>query len=337
MSSDYGFINARVKGLKAELLRQEFFSEILDCSDFDTFMSLLGQSPYSHDLEESQSRNTGIRTVDSAVARNFYRMTHNLLHLADGTPGTLVGLMLLRYDLANIKAIARAKHAGRGVDATQAALFPAGKLKPAVLDALAGAPDMAAVGQALLSTGTPLRSAFVRAAANYQSDGDLYALEVALDRAYYRSVFTVLKRVAAPAGFVRHLRREVDATNLRTALKLRGQGVSDELFVGGGREITRTLFDSVVNDESSGGLQVLAGTSFGAVGEVDSLSEAESKIRDIVKQSARRIAANPRDIGVIASYLQAKEEEISRVRLLARGKYYGVDRRDLEKELGGDA
>ena len=73
------------------------------------------------------------------------------------------------------------------------------------------------------------------------------------------------------------------------------------------------------------------------MGENDSLSDAEAKIRDIISQSARRIAANPRHIGVITNYLRAKEEEISRVRLLARGKYYGVDRRDLEKELGVDA
>ena len=337
MSSDYGFINARVKGLKAGLLPQEFFSEVLDSSDFGAFMALMGQSSYSQDLEEAKTRNSGIRTVDSAVARNFYRTTQNLLHLADGIPGQLVALMLLRYDLANIKAIARAKHAGRGADATQEALFPAGKLKPAVLDVLAEASDMAAVGQALLSTGTPLRSSFVRAAAQYQSDGDLYALEVALDRSYYRSVFNLLKRVSAPSGFVRHLRREVDATNLRTALKLRGQVVDGLMFVEGGREITRSLFESVVIVVSSGGLAVLAGTSFGVVGENDSLSDAEAKIRDIISQSARRIAANPRHIGVITNYLQAKEEEISRVRLLARGKYYGVDRRDLEKELGVDA
>ena len=168
---------------------------------------------------------------------------------------------------------------------------------------LAAASDMAAVAQALLSTGTPLRSAFFRAAAQYQSDSDLYALEVALDRSYYTSVFTVLKRVSAPSAFVRHLRREVDATNLRTALKLRGQDVNDEMFVEGGREITRTLFESVVNDETSGGLQVLAGTSFGGVGEVGGLSEAESEIRKIVNQSARRMAANPRDIGVITNCL----------------------------------
>jgi V/A-type H+-transporting ATPase subunit C len=337
MSSDYGFINARVKGLKAGLLRPEFFSEVLDSKDFAAFTDLLGQSPYLRDLEESQARYTGIRMVDSAVARNFYRMTQSLLRLADGTPGELIGLMLLRYDLANIKAIARAKHAGRGVDDTQAALFPAGKLKPAVLETIAGAPDMAAVGQALLSTSTPLRSAFVRAAAQYQSDGDLYTLEVTLDRAYYRAVFTGLKRVSAPPGFVRHLRREVDATNLRTALKLRGQGAREEMFVGGGREISRTAFDSIVNDGSFGALQILAGTSFASVGEVVSLSEAEAKIREIINRSARNMGANPREIGIVVNYLQAKEVEIARVRLLARGKFYGVDRPDLEKELGIDA
>ena len=334
MSSDYGFINARVKGLKANLLDQEFYSEALASGDFAGFTSALAQSPYLPELEEAQTRYSGIRSVDSALARNFYRTTRSLLQLSDGPPGELVGLILLRYDLANIKAIARAKHAGREPDDTQAALLPAGELKPAVLEAVAAAPDMAAAAQALLATSTPLRTAFARAAAQYQSDGDLYTLEIALDRAYFTAIFALLKRVPAPASFERHLRREVDATNLRTALKLRGSGGTEELFIAGGREIDRSAFDAIAADPSPGALQVLAGTGFAAVGEVERLGAAEAIVRELVDRSAKRLAADPRGIGVVADFLRAKEAETARLRLLARGKFYGVPRAELAKELG---
>jgi V/A-type H+-transporting ATPase subunit C len=39
-------------------------------------------------------------------------------------------------------------------------------------------------------------------------------------------------------------------------------------------------------------------------------------------------------IGVVLDYLRRKEAEAARLRLLARGKYYGVPREQLQKELG---
>ena len=334
MSRDYGYINARVRGMKARLLGAEFYGEALEATDFSAYLSLLSQTPYMRDLEEAQSRYQGLRAVDSALARNFYSTTRSILTFSDGLPGKLVALMLLRYDLHNIKAIARAKHADRTLEDIRPALFPAGELRPAGLESAAAASDMAGVAHALAASKTPLRAAFAKAAARYQSDGDLYALELELDRAYFKLIMAALAKVAAPNAFVRHIRREVDATNLRTALKLRTSGgSSDGLFVEGGKEIARGVFETLINDDSPGALQVLAGTSFAGVTDSSSLSESEAVIRDVMDRSARRLAANPLDIGVVVNYLRAKEEEAARLRLLARGKYYQVPRAALQREL----
>ena len=335
MSADYGYINARVRGMKAKLLGSEFFSAALETSDFRAFMATLAQSPYMRELEEAQARFEGLKALDAALARNFYHTTRSILNFSDGQPHELIALLLLRYDLYNLKAIARAKHAERDVEDVQEVFFPAGRLKLPVLEAVAGAPDMAAAAQALLASPTPLRGAFARAAQRYQSERDLYALELTLDRAYFKEIFAALKRLDPPADFVRYLRREVDATNLRTALKLRGREVdSSELFISGGKEIGRSTFDAILNDGSQSALQVLAGTSFAVVAEAATLSEAEEAIRAVLNKNARRLAADPLDIGVVANFLRLKEAETARLRLLARGKYYGVPQGTLERELG---
>jgi V/A-type H+/Na+-transporting ATPase subunit C len=336
MSSDYGYINARVRGLKSKLLAPEFYNEALNASDFRAFLSTLGQSPYGRDLEEAQSRSQGLKVLDDALARNFYATARSIAGFSDGRPGELIDLLLLRYDLANIKAIARAKHASRGLDDIQQSLIPAGSLKPAVLENAAAGADMAAVAQALLVSPTLLRSAFARAAANYQTDRDLYKLELELDRAYYKLLLDGLDEADAPADFVRYIRREIDATNLRTALKLRsaGSAPSDELFISGGKEITRSLFDSIVNDRSSTTIQGLGGTSFASVADAPSLAQAEDGIRNLLNQNARRLAADPLDIGVVLNFLRMKETETAKLRLLGRGKFYNVPRDRLAKELG---
>jgi V/A-type H+/Na+-transporting ATPase subunit C len=330
--TDYGYLNARVRGLRSKLLEADFYNEALATSDFKSFMAVLAQSPYLREVEEAQSRYSGLKALDSALARNFYQTVRSVANVAQGEPDKLISLLLLRYDLANLKTIARAKHSGRSTEDVAQALLPAGDLKPAVLETLASAPDMAAAAQAVLITPTPLRSAFARAASRYQSDGDLYKLELELDRSYFSTILSTLKRATVPPEFMRHIRREIDATNLRTALKLRGSArANEDLFILGGREITRTFFDALAAD---GSMQGLAGTNFAAVTETQSLGEAEAVIRGVLDQSAKRGAADPLDIGMFANYLRQKEAETAKLRLLGRGKFYNVPRDRLAKELG---
>ena len=333
MSSDYGYINARVRGMKAKLLGPEFFTEALGAAEFRSFMTALSQSPYQQNIEEAQASYEGLKALDAALARNFYGTARSILNFTDGTPHDIVALLLLRYDLNNLKAIARAKHAGRSAEDTQEVFFPAGTLKPAVLENVASAPDMAGAAQVLLTTPTPLRGAFARAAQSYSSDGDLYALELALDRAYYKEIAQALKELDIPKDFARYLRREIDATNLRTALQMRGNDVqADELFVSGGREINRGIFEGILNDPA-GGLQSLSNTSFSQVAEVEP-GEVAGVVRELLDSAAKRLSGDPLGVGVVVNYLRQKEAESAKLRLLARGKYYGVPRETLAKELG---
>lgn len=335
MSSDFGYINARVRGMSAKLLDPEFFMQALGESDFRAFLGTLSQTDYGRALEEAQGATSGLAVVDRALSRDFYATTRSMLSYSDGDPHRLIALVLRRYDLANLKTIARAKHAGKAPRDVQDALMPAGEIKPSLLETLATAPDLPSMAQALAVTKHPLSRAFSRAARQYASDGDLYAFELALDRDYFDTVFDSLEDLEPPRDFVRHMQREVDATNLRTALKLRGRGggAAEDFYVKGGREITRSTFDAIFSG-ADGGLSAVAGTSFAGVADTETLAEAERVIRSTLDTSAKRVSnREPLHIGVVLAYLRSKEAEAARLRLLARGKFYDVPRDQLEKEL----
>lgn len=342
MPSDFGYINARVRGLKAKLLGDEFYGDALSGSDFRAFLSSFAQTAYAPEVDEAQARyGSDLRTVDEALARNFYSTTRTLLNVADGLPERLLKLLLLRYDLGNLKSIARAKSAGRDAEEVRAALLPAGELKPAVLDTIAQASDLPAAAQAVAVTGHPLGGAFARAVARYSSDGELYDLELSLDRAYYEALSEETGRGGFPDDFKRYIQREIDATNIRTALKLRGASDADAsadtpanaeaLFIKGGKEVRRGTFDALL----AGDVQALANTTFAEVAEADTLSRAEETIRESLDRQARKLyLRDPLGVGVVLYYLRLKETETARLRLLARGKFYGVPRQQLERELG---
>ena len=334
MPKNFAYINARIHGLRSQLLSDNFFSEALATTDFKTFRAMLSQTPYLGDLEEAQARFSDLKAIDETVGRNFYRITRSIINFSDGRAGKLITLLLMRYDLSNIKTIARAKHAGRSQEEIEAQLLPAGELKPAVLSVLAASSDIAGVAQALASTSTPLRSAFAKAQAKYATSGNLQELELTLDREYYRIIFRSVKTLKPPQRFKRYIQSEVDATNLRSALSLRGETLTEEIFVKGGSEISQNIFEAILNDSSANALQTLTGTSFAAVAETTNLSEAEAIIRDVLNKRIESLASDSLDIGLTANYLRAKEAESAKLRLLARGKYYNVPQAILAKELG---
>lgn len=341
MSSDYGYINARVRGMRSKLLGPPYYQAALDATDFRAFTSTLAQTPYMRELEEAQAGSEGLTAVDQAVARNFYNTARRLLSFSDGQPHELIEVLLLPFDLANIKAIARGKHAGKSLEEIQGSLYPAGPLKPSLLEEAAVAADMASAAQVLALSRTELAGAFLKAARRYQNDNDLFALELALDQAYYATVLERAERAGAPDELMRHFRRQIDATNLLTALKVSGREVdvpTSELFVPGGRDVKRQLFDALVLDTEGSALQALAGGPFAAVAEAAAkgdLAGAEAEVRSMLDASAKRLALDPLDIGIVVDYLRRKEEEAARLRLLARGKFYGVPREALERELQG--
>jgi len=170
---------------------------------------------------------------------------------------------------------------------------------------------------------------------NLKASPDIYGLELALDHALFETIFARLAEVPHSSGFRRYLAMEVDATNLRTALKLRGTGGGGELFIKGGRQIGRATFEALLNDPAPSALQALTATSFKEVAEAADRAQQDEVIRQTLDRYAYRLMLREvLGIGVALDYLRRKESEVARLRLLARGKYYHVPREQLQKELG---
>ncbi len=334
MSADYGYLNARVRGLRSRLLPPGFMAEQLDSPGFAGFTTALAQTTYGRDLEEAQAEGSGLSAVDTALARSFVRTTRGLLRQADGRPRELIALLLRRYDLANLKSVVRARHAGRDGEDVLAAVLPAGELDMPVLKAMAEAPDLPSAAQVLALSGHRLTEAFRKAAAAYASDQDLLVFEVALDQAFYQGLIADAEELGAPPAFQRYVANEVDAANLRTALKLRGrEGDPRRFFVPGGRAVGLQLFTELAGQPQGTPLPQLR-PPFTELADATSLGEVESRLRSAQDVQAGRLATDPLDIGLVTQYLLRKEQETAQLRLLARGKYYGVPREALAKEMG---
>ena len=329
MPDNYAYINARVRAMHSKLITEKL-EETINASSYGEFLRILSESNLGADIGEATAAGAGLPQLDAALSRNFFSTAQKVVGMADGSSGRDIALLFARYDLLNLKAVARGKIGGRSAADVIPSLLPAGSLKPSVLEALANAPELNSLGGVAGLAATPLASAFRKGVAQLATDGDLLTFEVALDQAYYSTALSE----ASSSVLKDYLRREVDGANILTALKLKAQGRTENLepyFIGGGREVDKARFDQLAS--GSGGLEGLR--AFSGLSDAADLSSAETLVRGVLLSNAKRLyASDALGIGVVIGFLKDKEREVAVTRLIGRAKYYNVPLETLRKEVG---
>ena len=106
MTDDFGYLNARLRVRRSQLLHEGFFGEALRLS-FPELVKVLGETIYGPDLTGDT-----LTDVDRAVLVHLSRTVGDLPRLVAGTALEAVNLILMRSDLANVKTILRGQQAG---------------------------------------------------------------------------------------------------------------------------------------------------------------------------------------------------------------------------------
>lgn len=328
---DFSYINARVKVMKSQLLPASRFEEFLQMPDLAGFIQALADTPYNIELQEALSRFGGARAVDEALSQNFYRTTRRILSFADDTPRRLIEVVLLRYDLHNIRAIVRGRHTGKSEEEILATLYPGGLLSEVKLRELLQQPDLRAVADTLVTWMHPLGLALRQGVDAAQRSGTLLDIELTLDRAYARYGLEVADGEGhSETTLRRFVQAEIAMTNARTALKLRRmkeltREERERFFIPGGYLLPRDRFLALADPQVSAG-EVAGLRLFGAeLGAGESLLEMERTIeRAFQRMAVQMYFGDPLALDVVIGYLTRKAAEVSNLRVIAHAKLLGL-------------
>ena len=327
---DFSYINARVKVMKSHLLPPNRVLEFFASQDLEAFIQALSDTPYNMELQEALSRFRGARAADEALAQNFYHATRRILSFADGSPRLQIEVVLLRYDLQNIRAIVRGRHTGKSEEEILATLYPGGLLSEAKLRELLQQPDLRAIADTLVTWMHPLGRAVRQGVEAAQRSESLLDIEIALDRAYAQFGLRVADgEGGGEATFRRFLQAQITGTNVKTALKLRrmrelGREERARFYIlGGAIALDRFLAfaDPMSSISEIAGLPLLGAQLTGT----ESLLEMERAIdRAFQRMAAQMYLADPLAIGVVIGYLTRKATEVSNLRVIAHAKLLGL-------------
>ncbi len=327
--------------MRSRLLSAAQVEDLLGTPTMTGFLQGLASTPYGGDLQEALVRYEGLRAVDEALARNFQRATQAILRFADARPRALIEVVLLRWDLENLRVIVRGKHAGRPAEEVVQALLPAGTLREVVLREMAGYPDMTGLAGTLEAVGHPMAPAMAKGVARYVEAKDLTALEIHLERAYAESGLQQIGRRGHDANVLRGLlEAEIDVANAKTALKLASAGNLSKAerlryFVPGGPLVSAERFVALASPET----QAQAAARLRARGfpvpdlPADLIAFEREIDLKVAKGMASRYLGDPLGVDIVIGYVAMKSTEVANLRLIARGKFLGLAREAIRREM----
>ena len=155
MPDDYAYINTRVRVMRTKLLDGRALDSALAAGSYQEFLRVLAETEFASELREATAEGAGLPELDRALSQNLFSTTQRVLGFADGQARNEVEVLLMKWDLANLKTLARGLVGGRGAEAIRESLIAGGTLRPTALQTAAGSSDLASAAAAV-HDGEPL-------------------------------------------------------------------------------------------------------------------------------------------------------------------------------------
>jgi V/A-type H+-transporting ATPase subunit C len=345
---DYGYANARIRGMKSRLLSHGALDELVMRPDVDSLIGELEKTPYKEDLVEASGKYSGVYCIEYALRKNFTRTFKKILGFVEGTPAErYIRIFLRRWDVQNVKTILRGKSIHATAEEIVECLVPVGDLDDVTLGEMIKQPDVRAAIDLMATLkveyARPLTLHFRR----YSDEHDLVVLESALDRFYYNNALSAVKGDSYDERFIRNiLQWEIDIINLKTALRMvrdkAGMEEAKDLFIPGGLRLDMDDLAAILETKGvNGALEKLKDTPYGFMAGIpeehlrkEKISELEKQLdRFLIRRGLNAFNGDPLSIAIAIGYFWAKYNEITNIRVIARCKTADVPEEGLRGEL----
>ncbi len=345
---DWGYINARMRGMKSRLLNKRALDTLVLQPDLASLIAELEKTPYRDEIIEAKVRYSGVLCVEYALRKNFTRTFQKILKFVrEPEAERYIRIFLHRWDVQNIKTILRGKNIHIPAEEIQDCLVPAGELDEATLTELVRQPDVRAVIDLLATWQVVDARPLTESYPTFAKSGDLSLLECALDEFYYADALEQVKPLSYNNGLIRNiLALEIDVVNLRTVLRMiRDQvapGEAKKFLISGGKEFDQEGLDHLITLHSiEEVVEELKTTPYRFLADIPPPAMRTQKISVIEKQLEKFLVqkgvgaftGDPLSVASVIGYFWAKYNEITNIRIISRCKTADFTVEQLKEEL----
>lgn len=345
--SDYGYANARVRGMRSHLLKKDFFMRLVEAPDLESVLSLMGQTIYRREVNEAVVVRPEDPDYDRAFSFNLIASFRKIHDAIGGEGYQLVAILLSKYDLLNVKTILRGKRSGATPSEITNLLIPVGSLRMDTLEKMAQQRELRDVITFMAGQQVPYSSPLVAEYQEYlRKDLDLSVLELALDKYHYGRAMDQLGGRDKNVDMVRQVMTgEIDLRNISTLVRIRGHKLDDSeaenLRIPGA-----TLSDDqflalhrlgdivqLVSEYPDPRYRKVLEKALAEYQEVDVVAFDRELEYEMVRRGVAMSNVDVLSIGVIIGYIYAKQNEIINLRIVFKGKSMDQPQAEIRKDL----
>jgi len=346
--SAYAYANARIRGMRSHLMKRGELDALIELGDSTKVVSALLNSAYAPEIEESTLQGRSTANVDQGLNQSMVRAYRKVLGFISPSGLGILETLLGRWDVFNVKTILRGKNMHLMPEDIEMGLVPVASLAPADLEELSRVADVRAVVDTLATWRVPYAKVLGRAYPEFARTENLAVLELAMDRYYFGWAG---ERLDGRTKDLRKARQvlgvQTDTTNLLTVFRAQkadmDPGVLESYFMPGGMYVNKSLFTELAGKSDLD--QVLDGlrrTQYGppleAVAqsylEENAISVFERALEDHMMRKAVAMGiGDPFGVGIAISYLWAKANEVTNLRVVVKGVASGLPEERIRREL----
>ena len=345
-ANEYGFVNARIRGMKSRFLTVGTYESLLSCDSYDDFIKILSGTYYGQIISrESMTSKPNPEELALLLSRDFANVSTNLSRSLTGRIRTFTSTYLEMVMTESVKSIIRGIHVGLDRDEILRFAVPQNPEQEAFFGTLVDAGSISKLIDLLPQW--DLRVALLTKLPAYEEFASTAPLEVAIEEWYLKRVLESLKEFSNDESerVLDILLTRVILRNALTALRavtlqLEPRALEQSLIrFARAREFTDSLksvnaWRDVIAKLDATRFGEFAGRIARLYEETEDLSDVELAIEDYIAQRVKQqLTAYPFHLGTIIGFFSLKFYEIRNIRSIAVGVERGQSAEDIRKMI----
>lgn len=343
---ELSYFNARLRGLRGRLIGGPQYSGFLKSLSVEDYISRLGETHYGVYIEKARARLSDPPSIISRALADNLSDTLSLLWKASPEEARpLLKALISPWEAFGLKALIRGIERGAPFEELLDIAVPAGEFDRRTLSILASSKSVPDLISFLDTWGSPYAIPLKEGLEEYLKKRSLLELEIRLDSHMPLSFLRSLRERSFDFSVIReYLSLRIDILNIMTLVKTAGEGYSREgiagFFIEGGTHLGKDAFLGLTafkaREEMLKGLsdavkyRPFSNALKGADAEEPwLLQEALEKALD--ERFHGTSIVYPLSIALAASYMGMKVREIKNLRLIARGKVFGIPEEEIRR------
>lgn len=339
--SKYAASYGRMMALKGNLLSESDFKRLVETQSINDAIVMLGDMGYDGLLDQRESLDD--KEIQHTLEQDLITSHIKIFSFLSGNPLKFANLLMQRFELTNLKTILRVLISSSSAETATPFILRLGKFQSLPIDELLATQSMEECIEALKNT--PYEDASKRAYEVYNSDQNLFSMEVALELDYYNRFIKSLK-FFNDKSLSQIIGIEIDAKCISWALrfrynyKLKPEKIFQYMVAGRWQFSDKLFWDVISSDDIEGTISALSSSPyrrlFSSIGRSDNdiIEQIEILLQQDLYQKARSwFLKYPLRISVLLAYLLLKESEVHDLIAIIYGKLFDIPQERIERYL----